>query len=877
MQSTREIDRYAYAHDASHFLLIPSVVDVAQDLHEIAEILRAAKTHLTFRSGGTSLSGQASSDGLMIDSRKNFKKITILDQGARVRVQPGATVREINNRLARYGYKLGPDPASEIACTIGGVIANNSSGMLCGTEFNTYKTIESLVLVFPSGNILDTSNISADQQFRELEPAIYQGLEKIRDRIRNNPHSVEKIQKLFSIKNTMGYAINAFLDFESPLDILIHLIVGSEGTLAFIAEATFRTVPLHPHVATGFLVFDSIKGATSALPALVETGISAIELLDATSLTVAQRDPKATELLQKLTVDKHAGLLVEFQELTENALADRLYEGSELIRSLKLHSFSELSSDGEVRSNLWHIRKGLYATIAGSRRPGTTALLEDIAVPVPTLAYTCESLIDLFQKHHYRDSVIFGHARDGNIHFMLNEDFTDPRDIARYSRFTDEMVELVLSHEGTLKAEHGTGRVMAPFVEQQYGSELYSVMKDIKRLFDPQNKLNPGVLISDDPTIHLKSFKTAPVIDEEVDRCVECGYCEPVCPSRNLTLTPRQRIVIRREMEDAQSKNDNAKYRALAKDFSYDSIDTCAVDGMCSTSCPVQINTGDLVRKLRAENLPQVQRVGWRTLAHSWGLATRALSTGLKVAHVLPMPRALRLPQGGRVRKGGAAASAEVIYFPSCTSTLFDSSVREAFLKLCEKAQIEVATPKGIGSLCCGQPWKSKGASEGHQIMKNKTAEWITAARCKPNMVVISDATSCTEALKAFGPTADITEFVVTNILPKITIRKISSLALHPTCSSVQIDSNKALNILASKMADEVFIPQSWNCCAFAGDRGILHPELTASATAAMAVEIAENEYQAYVSNNRTCEIGMSRATGKPYRHIIEQLAEQVL
>ncbi|MGN0126372.1 FAD-binding oxidoreductase, partial [Glutamicibacter soli] len=237
---TRSIDRVAYASDASHYLYTPQAVVLAKDAREVSQLLAAANRNnqpVTLRSGGTSLAGQASGDGLMIDVRKNFRGITVLDGGQRVRVQPGATIRQVNARLGVYGTKLGPDPASEAACTVGGVIANNSSGMACGTEFNTYRTLESMTFVLPSGTMVDTAAPDADAQLAAAEPQLVATLEKLRDRVRSNPDSVAKIEKHFALKNTMGYGINAFLDFDSPAQLMAHLIIGSEGTLAFVAEA----------------------------------------------------------------------------------------------------------------------------------------------------------------------------------------------------------------------------------------------------------------------------------------------------------------------------------------------------------------------------------------------------------------------------------------------------------------------------------------------------------------------------------------------------------------------------------------------------------------------------------------------------------------
>ncbi|WP_060886023.1 FAD-binding and (Fe-S)-binding domain-containing protein, partial [Streptomyces caniscabiei] len=624
--AARASDRLAFAHDASHYLLVPDAVVTPKDATQVAELLRTSAAHglsLTFRSGGTSLSGQATNDGILVDTRRHFRGIEILDDGDRVRVQPGATVRAVNQRLARHGRRLGPDPASESACTIGGVVANNSSGMACGTELNTYRTLESAVLVLPSGTVLDTGAADADDRLRTLEPRIHEGLVRLRDRVRVNPTSRETIRRLYAIKNTMGYGVNSFVDHTRPVDILTHLVIGSEGTLAFVAEATFRTVPAHPHAATGLLVFPDLATATGALPDLVAAGFATIELLDATSLRVAQRDPGATAALRETRVRDHTALLVEHQEPTAEALRQRVSDTAQILAALPLTTTGTLTSEPATRAALWHIRKGLYTAVAGARPSGTTALLEDIAVPVDRLLPTCAQLTELFDRHGYTGGVIFGHARHGNIHFLLNEDFDRPELAERYLAFTDDMVDLVLGHGGTLKAEHGTGRIMAPYVRRQYGVELYDVMREVKHLLDPHGLLNPGVLLSDDPSVHIRHLKSTPTVEEEVDRCVECGYCEPVCPSQDLTTTPRRRIVLRREIARARTAGDTDLLARLEAESQYDVVDTCAVDGMCRTACPVLIDTGDLTRRLRAERRGRAEQKAWASAARHWDGVTR--------------------------------------------------------------------------------------------------------------------------------------------------------------------------------------------------------------------------------------------------------------
>ena len=906
--AARASDRLSFAHDASHYLLVPQAVVAPRDPAQVAALLRVSADRgvpLTFRSGGTSLSGQATADGVLVDTRRNFRGIQVLDDGARVRVQPGATVRAVNTRLVRYGRKLGPDPASESACTIGGVVANNSSGMACGTELNTYRTLESAVLVLPSGTVLDTGAPDADDRLRALEPEMYAGLARLRDRVRADPASVERIRRLYAIKNTMGYGVNSFVDHTRPVDVLAHLVIGSEGTLAFVAEATFRTVPAHPHAATALLLFPDLAAATGSLPALVETGFATIELLDATSLRVAQRDPKALADLRALAVHHHAALLVEHQQPTREALDDRVAASRPVLGDLPLTAAAALSTDPASRTALWHIRKGLFAAVAGARPSGTTALLEDIAVPVEQLLPTCEELTGLFDRHGYADSVIFGHAKDGNIHFLLNEDFDRPELVQRYLDFTDDMVDLVLGNGGTLKAEHGTGRIMAPFVRRQYGDELYDVMREVKQLLDPAGLLNPGILLDEDPAAHISHLKSTPRVEPEVDRCVECGYCEPVCPSKDITTTPRRRIVLRREMARASAVGDADLLARLEQEYQYDAIDTCAVDGMCQSACPVLIDTGDLTRRLRSEQRGAVEQRAWATAARHWDATTRAASAARTAAQVLPAPlpagataagRTLLgadvvpswspdLPRGGSRRSPRRAKTPEAVYFPACISTLFGpadsgSGVRDAFLALCDRAGVGVRVPEEIASLCCGTPWKSKGLTDGYGVMRERVVPVLRRATDGGTLPVVVDAASCTEGLLRLledegMEVVDGVAFVASTVLPRLpAARRLPSIVVHPTCSSTQLGINPALLQVAAAAAEDVVQPEDWSCCAFAGDRGLLHPELTAAATAAESRAVQCHEAAAYASVNRTCELGMTRATGHPYRHVLEVLED---
>jgi D-lactate dehydrogenase len=888
----------------------------AQEVAALFAYATANAEQLTFRSGGTSLSGQASSGNILVDTRSAFRGISVLEDGRIVTVQPGATVRQVNARLMRHGRKLGPDPASEIACTIGGVVANNSSGMACGTEQNTYRTLRSAIIVLPNGTVVDTGAEHADATLKGSSPALWHTLTDLRAQVLEDPHLNAEIVRQYRIKNTMGYGLNSLVDHESPIEILAHLMVGSEGTLGFVAEATFNTVPLHKHAATTLLIFDNLTRATDSLVEIIASGAATVELMDAASLRAARIDPESMDALPTMDVIDHCALLVEYQTATTDELAVLEKGAKELFARLQLTTEPLLSREPKARAALWHIRKGLYATIAGARPSGTTALLEDIAVPVAQLSDTCTGLTRLFEIHGYDDAVIFGHAKDGNVHFLINENFGVESNVARYRAFTEDMVKLVLDAGGTLKAEHGTGRIMAPFVERQFGTELYRIMRKIKRAFDPAGILNPDTILTTDPDLHLRNLKSTPTVEPEVDRCVECGYCEPVCPSKDLTTTPRQRIAVRRAIAAADLRGDHALSKELRQEQEYQVIDTCAVDGMCQTACPVLINTGDLVRRLRSETVGTVESTVWNTAGKLWKPVTEMASLALTVAASVPaagitLPNTAAravlgedsvplwskdLPRGGAKRKSGgaairAASSADAVYFQACVGTMFGPAeggegVAVAFESLALKAGVQLIHPDGIGSLCCGTPWKSKGILGGYAAMAARTVDALWAASDGGRLPVVSDNSSCSEGLvlaleKAVEQNPeyhtlriiDAVDFSATYILPNLTVvSTLDKIVVHPTCSSTRAGSNANLTTIASAVAAEVTVPADWGCCAFAGDRGMLHPELTASATQRESEEVAAGEFDAYVSCNRTCEIGMSRATGHPYQHVLEVL-----
>jgi D-lactate dehydrogenase len=918
----RPVERVAWSADAGFYRLIPQAVVFAGSVEEVKSLFQLSHRRqlpMTFRSAGTSLSGQAISDGILVEVARNWRRIEVLEQGARIRVQPGVIGAHVNLALRPYSSKMGPDPASINTCTVGGILSNNSSGMCCGVVQNAYHTLDSLTFVLPSGTQINTADADADAQFHALEPALAQGLLELKAEIEANPTLAARIRAKYRSKNTTGYGLNAFIDYERSVDIFRNLLVGSEGTLAFIAEAVLRTVPDLPVKVTGFLLFPDLHAACAAIGPLRDAGAAALELLDRASLRSVQNQPGIPPAIPGLP-DGAAALLVEFQGI-KGSLPDVIErQALDACQGLNLLEPASFTLDAAKQAALWKIRAGTFPSVGSVRARGTTVIIEDVAFPIEHLADAATDLTVLFKKHGYHDAIIFGHAKDGNLHFVITQSFNDQAAVDQYARFVDELVPLVVDkYDGALKAEHGTGRNMAPFVEAEWGSEGKAIMMRLKALVDPQQLLNPGVILNPDPHAHLNGLKAMPAVEEEVDKCIECGYCEPKCPSRELTLTPRQRIVLRRETTRlGASGEDPALLKALLDDYQYMAVDTCAADGLCATACPVSIDTGSLIKRLRKQShsarahgialsvqrhfskLEPMTRMGLRSghLVQSlFGAGAMSAITRLlrAMAGTATHQWSAEMPRAAKGLPATAAEGAQAIYFPACISRMMGAlpgeatelSLPEALLALARRAGVAMHIPADTPGVCCGVPFSSKGFAQAHAASVNQAIERFWTWSHEGQLPVVVDTSPCTYGLTGCRPylsalnqerfdklkILDSVAYVHDVLLPKLQIkRQLGSVALHPVCSLTKMNLTPKLEAIAQACAAEVVIPRDAGCCGFAGDRGFLFPELTASATKHEAAEVKARSCDGHFSSSRTCEIGVTRATGSIYRSFIFML-----
>jgi len=878
---TRPIDRIAFASDASVYRMVPQAVVLARGVEEIQALFRFSherRIPMTFRAAGTSLSGQAVTDGILVEVARYWREARVEAGGRRIRVQPGVIGGHVNRMLAPFRARIGPDPASINACMMGGILANNSSGMCCGVEQNAYHTLRSLIFVLPSGTVIDTAASDAEELFRAREPQLAEGLLQLRAEILASSALCERIRAKYRRKNTTGYSLNAFLDFERPLDIFRHLLIGSEGTLGFIAEAVLDTVPDLPVKYTGLLLFRDLHDACAAIVPLREAGARALELMDRASL-------RTVEHLLPPFPDAAAGLLAEFQcadESQREALAAR---ADATIAKLDLPEPARFTHDPMEQAALWKIRSGLFPSVGSVRRSGTSVIIEDVVFPVERLADAVLDLEALFAKHGYDNAIIFGHAKDGNLHFVITQSFNDRPAIDQYARLMDDVVRLVVErYDGALKGEHGTGRNMAPFVETEWGAEAYGLMKRVKELADPDNLLNPGVIVNPDPLAHVHHLKSLPTVEEEVDKCIECGFCEVHCPSRDLTLTPRQRIVVRREMARQRDS-------ALDADFPYMALDTCAADGLCATACPVGIDTGALTKRLRRERHSVAAQGFARFLADHFWLVERGARLALRSGfRDLPQPARHHHPLT-------ESAGAQAVYFPACISRVFgrlrgepdDFSLVDVFLTVTARAGVAVFIPPDLTGTCCGVPFSSKGYDRAYELAVNRIIDRMWRWSDSGRLPIVVDASPCAYSLRTCREhltpehrqqfdrlqVLDSVRFAHDTLLPRLAIiRQLASVALHPVCSLIKLGLVTELKSIVAACSQKAVVPPSAGCCGFAGDRGYLVPELTASATRQEAAEVRAGNFDGHYSSSRTCEIGMTRATGSVYRsylYLLEQ------
>ena len=901
---TDDLRLLAWGTDAGFYRMLPRVVVRAADEKEVVNVLHTAAElglPVTFRAAGTSLSGQAISDSILLVAGKFWEKYRILDPEAKaIALQPGIIGERVSQILKPYHRVFTPDPASKKSAMVGGIVANNASGMKCGTHANSDRTLRSIRIVLADGTVLDTADQESRAAFARTHAALLAEIELIKAEIAADTELRELIKYKYSIKNVTGLNLLPFVLFDDPFEIIAHCMVGSEGTLAFISEVTMNTAEEKPFTASAMVYFDDMAEACRAVVAMrKEAPVQACELLDRKSLAS----------VGDTTGEGLTALLIQ-TEADSKANLDRQIAATEAILSrFRLFKEAHFSTDPATVAAWWQMRSGVFPTVGGTRPLGTTAIIEDVAFHIENLPEATVALAKLIDDCGYDDACIYGHALEGNYHFVIAQGFESQADIDKYRHLMEQIEELVVGRfNGSLKAEHGTGRNMAPFVEAEWGTKAWTLMKRLKDAFDPKGLLNPGVIFNDDPECFIRGMKPLPLTDPHVDRCIECGFCEVNCVSCGLTLSARQRIVVQREISRLEKTGeDPQRLRSLRKGFQYYGNETCAGDGLCSTSCPMGINTSDMIHDIRERLLgKRGKAVGKWAADHLAGVSSglRVMLGAANVGHAVLGDKGVAAVGRGLHRVGiplwtpslpkpfspkhlekatpDTSAPRRLVYFPSCINRTMGPSeeshgkvkpLADVFVNLCRKAGYEVIFPANMEGLCCGMIWESKGMPD---IADAKTAE-LEAALLEASeggrIPVVCDQSPCLHRMRDHIKSLTLhepAEFIYDYLAEHLNFhRHDTPVAVHVTCSSRRMGLADKIVKLAQLCSSHVLVPEEVGCCGFAGDKGFTHPELNAWGLRKLREQIEKAGVVAGYSNSRTCEIGLTTNSGVPYKSIV--------
>lgn len=915
--------RITWGTDASFYRLIPEVIVEVSCEEEVTKLLKTAtrrRLPVTFRASGTSLCGQGVTNSILIVASHYWEKYQVLDQGKRITLQPGLRGERINQLLRPFGYRLTADPASIRAARIGGMLINNASGMSCGPRNNSDSVLESVRIILGDGTVLDTGNALSRRKFEQSHAGFMRRLQDIQQRILNDLFLPILIRHKYEIKNVTGLNLLPFIRYKDPFDIIAHVMIGSEGTLGFLSQATLKTTPLNNRECSTLVSFSTLREACRCAQKLRAVNPDAVELLDYGALR-AVRHTLIAEMTAKLPKGG-AALLIRLKDADEIKSKQSVEHVQDIIASCSPLFQIPFTTDAKTCSDLWEVRSGIFPAVGGLHPSQSTVLIEDITFRHEEMADAIPELRALLDRNGYEHAVIYGHALEGNVHFILYQSFQSEEETERYKKLMQDVCDLVIRRfHGSLKGEHGTGRNMAPFVRQEWGDNAFRIMEDIKHLFDPFNILNPGVIFNPDPECHVKQLKPMTSIAHEADRCIECGFCEPNCPTEGLTLSPRQRITLFREIQRLTDAMENTtELHELIENYRYAGINSCAGDGLCAENCPMQINTGSLIRLLRKEindNSIMNRKFGAWSASHVAQLrkslqgllyladyahkqmgapAMLHLTTGLRNLSLGKIPLwnpATPVPLNFTPPHKKVTSREKVVYFPSCINQTFgahrlaerepEEPLVDVMTRLLEKAGYEVLYPPHMKELCCGMIWENKGfpdlADEKSKELEN--ALYLVSERGK--YPVICDQSPCLQRMQEkftlLRPYESV-EFMYLFLRNKLKFYpKSEKIALHLTCSSRKMGLGKMLYELASLCSTEVFFPEEITCCGFAGDKGFTHPEINSYALRKLKPQLLQEAVAEGYSNSRTCEIGLTSNTGIPYRsiaYLIDECTEEV-
>ncbi len=799
---TDPYDRLFYSTDASIYQVMPYAVMIPgtpQDMHAAVELAAQYRIPLVARGAGSSLAGQVVNEALIIDTSRHLDAIVEVNTEERwARVQPGLVLDEFNIHLRAHGLMFGPDPASSNRATMGGIVSNNSTGshsILYGMTAD--HVLEAQVILADGSQIetgpMDATGLARKFQLPGLEGSIYRRVWDISQKhadtiLAGTPRHWRRCG---------GYNLDRFISgasFKVPADPrfnLARLFCGAEGTLGIITELKLNLVPLPEKTGLAILHFDDLFTALSSVAAVLETGPSAVELMDNLGLTMCRDVPEYARLLNTfLDGQPNCILITEFYGESQAELLARVDHLKEHLAHRGVPARVVPAIRDQIQQNVWTVRKvglGLMMSIKGDHKP--VPFIEDAAVPVEHLAEYV-TRIEQFCNDLGTEVAYYAHASAGCVHIRPLINTKDASDVAKLPEITKFSVELLGQYGGALSSEHGDGRARSWINERFFGPELYRLFRQIKHSFDPHGVLNPGNIVDGSPitenlrygpdyrTLELSEhldFRQEQGFHRAIEMCNGAGICR-----KRTTGTMCPSFMVTREEEHSTRGRANALRAALAgglphselrSERMYAVMDLCIECKACKAECPSSVDMakikfeflahyyeehpipwrsrlfGDiaLMNRLGAGRLAPlangVLALEWvkRGLERFWGISQQRTLPKLTAE---PYTTWYRKNAQKRRRTGDRRAS--VVLFHDTFNSYNSPEIAIAATRVLEAAGFDVQLP---GHRCCGRPMISKGLMEQARRMARHTVDQL-APYARSGVPIIGLEPSCLLTLR---------------------------------------------------------------------------------------------------------------------------------
>jgi len=611
------LHRAAYSTDASIYRIVPQFVIAPRNTDDVSAIVRYAGGHgipIVARGAASGLAGESLCSGIVLDMTRYMNRIIeIKNNGQTAVCQPGVVLDQLNDDLAEYGRKIGPDPSSGNRATVGGVVANNATGPHSLQYGHIIDCVESLEAVLADGSIVEFENDLEPEKVKDEK--VGQIVKQCRDVLSGKEDLIQKALPKSS-RNRSGYSISGICH-NGKID-LAKLMAGSEGTLAILTKITLKTVETAKVKALLQLKFDSLDKMALAVPAIVDTGAAACELMDEYLINMAA--DALPQYRDVLPTNCAASLLVEHIADSEKLVKEKIQNTLSAVNDKIIGS--ENFFEAERQKRLWKSRKNatplLYREKA-AKHP--IAFIEDVSVDNTRLAAYIAGLEKIKGKYDIEVSY-YGHAGDGELHLRPKLDLSKDAEIEKMKAIAREVFTLAWSLGGTISGEHADGLVRAAFVHQQYGDEFYELLRGIKRVFDPDNLMNPGKIINDDADIMVKNLRAEKkyvperLMTElifgrnefryELEQCSGCGVC--LSRETDLRMCPVYRA-LGEELGSSRAKANILHFWTTGqlddKDFESDEfkkfLSLCINCKACSLQCPAGVDISKLMAEARAQ------------------------------------------------------------------------------------------------------------------------------------------------------------------------------------------------------------------------------------------------------------------------------------